>query len=142
MSSTTEKLKGYFVLFKPENNTPTDDMPGLLESLCKMGLVNLENTRAFNDVTNGVHKKSTAEVTQRVRNSRDDQKRKRREYAERESTRERVREYNQNPEVKRKKKESAKRRAAIRKKMLESIPPWKKFEIMKELQTGSTDNGE
>lgn len=153
MTSTAQKLKGYFVLFKPENNTttstPDDSTPSLLESLCKMGLVNLENTRAFNTMTNGVHKKSTTEVSQRVRNAREEQKRRRQEYAERESTREHVREYNQKPEVKKKKKESAKRRAEIRKKMLESIPEWKKFEIMKEMQhnvepqeVGSTEKGE
>lgn len=146
MTSTAQKLKGYFVLFKPDNNTTTsttpDDSPSILESLCKMGLVNLENTRAFNTLTNGVHKKSTTEVTQRMRNSREEQKKRRQEYAEREDTKLRVKEYNQDPEVKRRKKESAKKRAEIRKKMLESVPEWKKFEIMKGLQPGSTEESQ
>lgn len=115
MRKQLKEMEGYFVVTKDSDDEQSTQVKALLK---QSKLVDLKCTRTFNRVTKGEYGDSVSSARSKIRNARDEQRQKRKEYHEREDVKKRTKEYNRLPEVK-----ERKRLERIRKKKILSMVP-------------------
>lgn len=108
-------MEGYFVITKDADDETSQQVKTLL---AQSKLVNLKCTRTFNRVTKAEYAPSVTSARNKIRNDRDEQRQKRKEYQSRDDVKKRTKEYNRLPEVK-----ERKRQERLRKKKILSLVP-------------------
>lgn len=124
-------MQGYYVVTQESNDA---ESKSLLDLLAKSGLINVKHTRAFNRLTDGVYKTATTSAVNSLRNRKEEQRQRRKEYNSRPEVKERMKEYNQLPETKERKRRERERK----KKLLKKIPREVILEVLKEEQAEKT----
>lgn len=120
-------MQGYYVLVTPPAEDSVDEV-NLVALMRKSKLVDLKSTRTFNKITEGHFHSATQSAVNKIRNSKDEQQKKRQEYYKRPEVIKHRKEYYTEPRVKERKKEARK----LASKMLKLTPKEIKLKVMKE----------
>lgn len=109
-------MRGYFVATSPPES---DEDKAFVDALAQRGFINLHSTRHFNSTTQDKFNEATRSVTRKIRMSTDEQKEKKRAYAQREDVKAKSKAYQSKPEVRERRRVLARRQRELLKHVSE-----------------------
>lgn len=125
-------LAGFYVI----TQDAADEAAQVLKrTLAQSGLINLQNTRSFNKLTDDAYKSSVSSAVTALRNRKDEKRARRKEYNARPDVKQRMKEYNQTPEVKERKRKDRE----LKRKMLKKIPREVVLQVLKEEEAAAAE---